>query len=258
MRQIVLITDFGTDDIYLGLLKAKISSETESKIIDLHHNIVPYNIKQGNFFLNMSQFFFGDEVIFCSIISPNVCTTDDILICKKGDNYYVAPNNGILSGIIDNRTSIYFLNPSYLENYNRRHYNYIFGSISAEIANNNCDIIFGEKASKSDVVTFDFAPAIEKDMITGEIMNIDRFGNIITNIKAIDLNNYTHLQVGKNLLTQKLNNYNSAASGELFFYIGEFGTIEIALKNDRADKKLNCKLFDVLKIKKVLPNKENF
>lgn len=256
MKQIVLLTDFGLQDHYVGVMKGVISKLTKSNnIIDLSHNINSQKIIQAAFILSKTYNYFSNDIIFCCVVDPGVGSDRKILIIKNDNQYFVAPDNGLLSGVISDNSEIYLLNNQFLKNNqisNTFHGRDIFAPIAAEIYNGNFKKVLGEKIIKDEIVKIQMEEEVTDDYINGRVMNVDIYGNIVTNINGKNAAAISSIVLNNNIIQNKFKNY-SEANNEIFFYIGSCNTIEIAIKNSSANKELNTNIGDsVVAIKKGL------
>ncbi|HEU65301.1 MAG TPA: S-adenosyl-l-methionine hydroxide adenosyltransferase, partial [Chloroflexi bacterium] len=99
---ITLTTDFGCDDAYVAAMKGAILSvNPEANIIDINHSVKPQNILQAAFMLSTAYRYFPKQTIHMAIVDPGVGSERRGIILKTPSAYFVAPDNGILSYIID-------------------------------------------------------------------------------------------------------------------------------------------------------------
>lgn len=246
MRQIVLLTDFGLKDNYVGIMKAVIANITKNhNIIDLTHNIEPQNILQGAFILSKSIIYFDDNNIFCCVVSPNL--NKEIILIHHKNNYYLAPNNGLLSCLIDESSDIYLLDDSYLEylkNSNNFNSFTLFSTISAELCMGNIKRVKGRKIPSSSLIKIDLNEVENSSKIIGKIMNIDTFGNLITNISNNHFENIDSILINKFSTSYKSFDYFQIEKDKIFIYKGDNNSIELASKNSSANNIINCKIGD--------------
>lgn len=187
---IVLLTDFGYSDSYVGEMKGVILSLfPKATIVDLCHDIRPQDIRQAARVLKRSYRFFPKGSIFVCVIDPGVGTKRDILCMKTKSYYFLAPDNGLLS-VIEAKNKIrsvsrskFFLSPNPSSTFHGRD---IFAPTAARLAKNGS--LFGKlgKAQKS-MHRLKFPQAVfAKNSVTGEVIDFDRFGNAQTNISYED------------------------------------------------------------------------
>ncbi len=239
---ITLTTDIGWE--YAAEMKGKILSiNPEAKIIDITHDIMPQNIRQGAFVLYSIAPYFK-KAIHVGVVDPGVGTNRKAIIVEcKGSVYFIGPDNGLFIpaakylGI----KGIYELNipeeasPVF-------HGRDVFAPAAAKLS-------LGEKARDigkkiDEYVDLDFGEAnIEEGKITGKILFIDRFGNIITNIRGKDVK-HDVFQVKIGLVEQEVKLYPSygyAEKEEILATVGSSGFLEIARREGNASKYFGAK-----------------
>ena len=107
-RPIVLTTDFGDIDGYVGVLKGVILSiNPHATLIDLTHSIQPQNLIQSSFVLGTSAHYFPRGSIHVVVVDPGVGTDRDLILMKTPDATFIAPDNGVLSAILSKNDSSY-------------------------------------------------------------------------------------------------------------------------------------------------------
>src|SRR5262245_49297768 len=96
---IVLFTDFGADDIYVGQLKAALLEHLTPGgiIVDLLHSVPLYQVRAGAHLLAALQNRFAGGTVFVAVVDPGVGTARDPVILQADDKWYVGPDNGLLS-----------------------------------------------------------------------------------------------------------------------------------------------------------------
>ncbi len=212
---IILLTDFGERDNFTGVMKGVIhKTNPDIKIIDLCHRITPQNIFQAGFLLKHSFSYFPDRSIFLNIVDPGVGSERDIIILKNKKQLFIAPDNGLLSFIQAKGVKYYklIIPNKYLPRIisSTFHGRDIFAPITATISkgvdlNKICIPVpeikkIPEKEAK-----------IEKNKISGEVIYIDTFGNLTTNIEKEYLFNFVNLKNSfkikiKNITLRRISN----------------------------------------------------
>ncbi len=98
---VTLLTDFGTEDGYAGAMKGVMKNAAlDISLVDISHNVEPYNIRQAAFSMLNYAFQFPPGTIHLVVVDPGVGTNRDCLIVKTDDYYFVGPNNGVFSYIL--------------------------------------------------------------------------------------------------------------------------------------------------------------
>ena len=264
-RLIVLTTDFGDIDGYVGVLKGVILSiNPKAALIDLTHSILPQNLIQCSFVLGTSAHYFPPKSIHVIVVDPGVGTDRDLLLLETPDATFIAPDNGVLSAILSKNDSSYqaretgYLQvPDNCEAYvltesevwlkpvsNTFHGRDILAPVAAQVS---LDMPVTQLGRRVDSIFFLSSPVPTRkaEMIRGQVINIDHFGNLITNITKDWLLNSSNLQVQikdtkiLELSTNFASGIGSRSLPGLVSLIGSHGYLEIALKNGNAAKVLS-------------------
>ncbi len=266
---IALLTDFGLDDNYVALVKATIFSINPNvEIIDITHNIQPRNIRQAAFILKTSLGYFPDDTIFVCIVDPGVGSNRNALCARCGNYYFVAPDNGILTYAISsskNPKIHIFTNEKYqLENPSKTfHGRDIFAPLAAYIAKGIDLSEFGESISFENIVKLPSLKCYYDKFgnLIGEVIHIDRFGNIITTIsaKALGINMHNILkndlkwkfEIGHHNIKNISLTYSDVEPGEFVAYIGSSGYLEIGIRDGNAAREIDSFIGQLVCAKKV-------
>ncbi len=278
---VTLTTDFGVSDVYVAVMKGVILSiSPEASIIDITHSIKPQNILQGAFVLNTAYRYFPKQTVHVAIVDPGVGSERQGIIVKTPSAFFVAPDNGILSYVINDlcptegrgegRLAWY---PESLETITLMkgleavaitdprfwrhpvsptfHGRDIFAPVAAGLSLGISPYEFGDKTNSLHVLPIPQPILDSRGDLTGQILHVDSFGNLITNIKSSDLSHRDIIiQAGREYI-RGLNRYYDEGEG-LMAIIGSSGYLEISLKNGRASDFLSMTLGDEIKV--ILPN----
>lgn len=254
---IVLTTDFGIDDVYVGVMKGIIYDiAPQARIIDLTHSINPQNYKQAAFLLSVSVEHFTKNSIFVSVIDPGVGTSRNAIAVETKDYKFISPDNGTLSYVLQKLTpiGIYSITREkyFLENISATfHARDIFAPVAARLANGLDITELGERISPLSLITVPDPQCFldSQNIWHGEVLHIDRFGNIITslNAKMLDINQYNFSKQELNWIFETGNmkirylsqTFADVNVGHFLAYIGSFGYVEIAKREGNAAKELN-------------------
>ena len=273
MPVITLTTDFGLDDAYVASLKGAILSNNPlAHIIDISHSIAPQNVLQAAFILNMVYRHFPPQTIHVAIVDPEVGSKRRGIILKTPSAYFVAPDNGILSYVIDdlcqlkntpsahdpNREKITIkegfeataiTDPRFWHNpvSSTFHGRDIFAPVAAGLSLGISIYEFGEKISSLNVLSLTRPCADEQEEVTGQVMHVDHFGNLITNIKKSDLPRKSVIIEIAGYAIHELSSYYAQREG-LLALMGSSGYLEISLKNGSAREFLKAAIGDEVRI----------
>ncbi|MEM0010313.1 MAG: S-adenosyl-l-methionine hydroxide adenosyltransferase family protein [Candidatus Bathyarchaeia archaeon] len=246
---ITLTTDFGLRDSYVAEMKAVILSICpDAYIIDISHEVRKFDIRMGAFLLFRASRFFPKGTIHVAVVDPGVGTERRPILIETVRSFYVGPDNGILipSARRDGIKHVYLINnPRYmLKEISRTfHGRDIFSPAAAYLARGIPPSEFGPEIF--DPVSPRFAePIISGNSIEGEIIYVDDFGNLITNIKHEDLElmgigegSYLTVKIGKERLMLKMcRAYGEVQVNNPLAIIGSCGLLEISVNQGDASK----------------------
>lgn len=265
---ITLTTDFGLADGYLAAMKGVIYGiNPEAVIVDISHQIEPGNIRQAAFVLHTAHSYFPSYTVHLVVVDPGVGTNRRSVILKTPRAHFVAPDNGVLSFILDAYASQSLpdsqrvkvgldlkawaiTKPEYWHKPVSQtfHGRDIFAPVAARLS---LGLMASSLGDNIDTLTA-FAishPSRLGERITGHILHIDKFGNLITDIKE------DTLPVAAQSVTIQLKDYsihglaNTYAEGKgpqaLF---GSSGYLEIAIGNGSAAAFFKAKAGDEVRV----------
>ncbi len=183
---IVFISDFGLQDAYVGIVKGVISGiSPRTNVIDLTHEIPPGDIRRAAVMLWQSEPYFPPGTIFLGVVDPGVGSARKAIICRTARGLFVGPDNGLVSYLwkdlrmqkweIDQTTNSKGLSS------NTFHGRDLFAPVAAKLANGMAVESFGPLVEN--ILTLEPPVlSIEKNVIRGEVLFSDHFGNIVTSI----------------------------------------------------------------------------
>ncbi|MDQ7822846.1 MAG: SAM-dependent chlorinase/fluorinase [Candidatus Eremiobacteraeota bacterium] len=189
MALLGLLTDFGTQDAFAGIMKAVIYSLSPgATVVDISHGVPPRDVAAGALMLESAFPYFPGGSVFAAVIDPGVGTSRQALLMEGGGYFFVAPDNGLLTLAARRIGTVklysvtcgkYFL-PAVSSTFHGRD---IFAPVAAYLLNGVSPGEFGEEIRE--MVTLPF-PEVTcgEERLEGEIVAIDRFGNLISNIRV--------------------------------------------------------------------------
>jgi len=247
---IALLTDFGSSDGYVASMKGVILSiAPHASLIDITHDLPPQDVRHAGYVVWSCYRTFPQGTIFVCVVDPGVGTKRKILCASIGGYYFLAPDNGLLKYVLSSESSfksVDVVNKKYFaKNISTTfHGRDIFAPAAAHLANGIPMKNFGPAIrvaqSKKLFIRIDDS---SKSRVNGEILHIDRFGNIITNCLAKSLPKSPKsiaLRIGNRRITEQSLTYEAAGKGKLFITLGSSGLIEMSLKNGSAAKRLSA------------------
>ena len=266
---ITLLSDFGLKDPYVAEMKAVILSICrDASIIDISHEVEKFNIRMGAFILAQASRYFPEGTIHVAVVDPGVGTKRRPIIVETERSLYVGPDNGLLILAAQNegiKCIHEIANPKYmLKKVSRTfHGRDIFSPAAAHLAKGVEPSEFGPEIH--DPVRPSFAsPKIRKEAISGEIIHIDGFGNLITNISEKDLKaariyegETLSIQLGGEELKLKIcSSYSEVPRNMPLSIIGGTGFLEISVNQGNASRIFKAKIGDPVVLKHPSLNSE--
>jgi len=237
---IVLMTDFGESE-YVGVMKGVVHTiSPTTEVVDLTHTIAPQSVKEGAWVLLQSYRFFPYNSIFVCVVDPGVGTERDAVIVDTKNYVFIGPDNGLIhpAAQSDGVKQIFSLNVD--DNVSATfHGRDVFAKTAAYVAKGVSGKYIGPYKPKLDVEI-----EFHLDGREGEVVRIDRFGNIITNISPLELGVMT-LRFGsteREILHSR--KYAEGPDDDIFAVTGSSNTLEITAKNACASDKLQASIGD--------------
>jgi S-adenosylmethionine hydrolase len=252
---IALLTDFGTRDPYVAAMKMVIAARCEARIVDLTHEIAPFDVLEAAIFLqSIVGYLQPGRFIVVAVVDPGVGTERRILLAERSGQLFLAPDNGLLSLVVDDSTCRFAVerNDLFLPGDSATfHGRDRFAPVAAALARGLAAEHVGPAMATADMVRLDYTPPQARaGGIRGRVISIDRFGNIITDIPANPtvLARLTVVVKGKAVGNMARTYQEGRALNGPFAIIGSRGTIEISVANQSAAELLQIARFDPVEV----------
>jgi S-adenosylmethionine hydrolase len=235
MAIITLTTDFGSSDGYVGAMKGVIlrvaGSHPAPTIVDLAHDIPPGDIAHAAWVVASSTREFPAGSIHVVVVDPGVGGARRNVIVRARQRWYVGPDNGVFAYLAE-QCSYAIENERFRAEHVSRtfHGRDVFACTAAAIAAGEDPATAGPE-----VRLIGRLPWGPRDPGVGRIVHIDRFGNLITDLPEAEAGTAV---VVSGLTLPLLGTYEDAATGALLAYVGSAGTVEIAVRDGHAGKRL--------------------
>jgi hypothetical protein len=259
MKNIALLTDFGLDDYFVGVMKGVIRSVSpHATVTDITHSIRAHDVFEGALVLKSAYKYFPRGTVFLVVIDPGVGTGRKGIVVKTTRYVFVAPDNGILSLALEGedileireiRNRRYLLKPVSRTFHGRD----IFAPVAAHISRGAKLSGIGPPLSGVKKVAFK-KPLARRGSLEGEIIYIDRFGNLMSNISKEDLTKHTgpsrnFLVRFKNASLRRLSDsYSERRRGSPLAIVGSAGYLEIAVSRGSAEKYFRARRGDRVEV----------
>ncbi|RLI99581.1 MAG: hypothetical protein DRP03_03185 [Candidatus Aenigmatarchaeota archaeon] len=243
MRIVTLLSDFGNTH-YVSEMKAVIYKLCDyASVVDITHKIEKFNVLHGAFILKRSYSYFPKNTVHVAVVDPGVGGERKGIVIKTNNYYFVGPDNGLLSlaakedgirQIVEIENKKYFL-----ENVSATfHGRDIFAPVAAYIARGVDISKFGRSIVEYESI--ELKASISGDKIIGHVVDVDDFGNLITNIPFSIIEQAGISKVSlKNKELRILKTFCEARAGEMFAYKGSAGTLEIGVNKGSAKEMLD-------------------
>ncbi len=267
-RIITLLTDFGNQDAYVGIMKGVIAGINPfANIVDICHSVPPQDIFSGAYLLYTSYKYFPCKTIHVAVVDPGVGSRRDIVCVETKDYFFLVPDNGLLSFIIQNEkpksifritNNKYFLpSPS-----NTFHGRDVFAPVAAHLSLGVKPQQLGIKINQLEQMDIPTPISKKTGQVEGQIIYIDRFGNLITNIKKeylvkgvgsqklevginqrkttlkklFSLCNTIETVIGKKKIIGLSKTYTDVKPGEPLVLFGSAGFLEVSINQGNAQR----------------------
>jgi S-adenosyl-L-methionine hydrolase (adenosine-forming) len=246
---ITLTTDFGASDHFVGVMKGvMLGIAPSARIVDITHEIQAFEVTEGAFVIAQAYRYFPKKTVHVVVVDPGVGSARRPLLAEMAGQYFVAPDNGVLSMIFSREKNKvrhitnerYFLHPVSRTFHGRD----IFAPVAAHLARGITPARFGKLVQDHLRLSFDKIQRTGKRSWTGAVLRVDRFGNLITNLHIDDFPSITtrpfELNLGLEKLTRLAVTFAEGNPGEPTVLVGSSGYLEVAANQASAAKTLGC------------------
>ena len=239
---VTLLTDFGLKDSYVGVMKGVIlSGNPKVTVIDISHEINPQDIGEAAFILYSAFKYFPADTIHVIVVDPGVGSTRRIIGLERDDTLFIAPDNGVLQYIFEESEpyKVYHFNQdkwfgsTISSTFHGRD---IFAPLAAHLSRGVDPVEMGTEIDDYTRIGIP-RPLRTSRGLEGKVIHCDRFGNMITNIRASDIKGMLkdiEVICGDTQIEGIKNNYSEASRGDLLAVIESNGFLEIAVREGNA------------------------
>jgi S-adenosylmethionine hydrolase len=246
MRNLItLMTDFGDSEGYAGVMKGVMSCiNPKAQFIDIAHDVPAHDVFHGAFVLGTAYAFFPAGTVHLAVVDPGVGSFRRPVAVSAGDHFFVGPDNGVFTFVLEE---------SEFEAREIAEEKYTLGGVRTTFDGRD---VFAPVASylSLGVAISEFGPRIDEpvmlsipepeshdDSIEGHVLHIDRFGNIVTNIRMdrfrdVLVPGRCSVRIGASTTDRVLGAYSEGHPGEPFCIWGSHGYLEMAVNGGRASE----------------------
>jgi S-adenosylmethionine hydrolase len=257
---ITLTTDFGLADHFVGVMKGVILSiNPEVDFVDLSHEVAAHDVLDAAFLIAQGYRYFPPGTIHLVVVDPGVGSNRRPILANTPPHKFVAPDNGALSLIYDREETCevrhvtadrYFLKPVS----NTFHGRDIFSPVAGWLSKGVEVTKFGERISDYVRLAVPRPLRSPEGTVTGAILKVDKFGNLITNLTAQDIPELFSekppsfaITINQQTITRLSTSYSAGKPLELFAILGSSGYLEVCTNRGSAATILNASRGDEVK-----------
>jgi S-adenosylmethionine hydrolase len=246
---IAIVTDFGTHDHYAGTLKGVILTLCpDVTLVDLTHDIAPHDVLGGALELAAAYRYFPVGTIFLVVVDPGVGSPRRGLVADTGEYRFVAPDNGVLSLVfretrpkrVVDLTERRYARPTVSKTFEGRDR---FAPAAAWLAKGIELAAMGRPVAQWQTLSVPEPAAVDGHM-TGEVLRVDRFGNLVTNIDRKRFEQFRHdadieISIDGRPVDRLVATYAEAEAGAVCALFGSTDHLEVALNGGSAASTLH-------------------
>jgi S-adenosylmethionine hydrolase len=260
-----LLTDFGTRDPYVAQMKGTLLSICpQAQVVDITHEVAPQAVLEAAFILAQAAWCFPKGTVHVAVVDPDVGGDRKILAAKIDGHYFLAPDNGLLSFVGEDRTleelvavrNVDFLPPPGAPM--TFHGRDVFAPLAGRILNGLDLHRLGPQPETYKLLNLT-EPVTTGDDIVGQVIYIDRFGNLISNIPAATVSrqwpNMDNLRLtcaGRDAGTLQ-GTYSFVSSGQPLAVINSMGLVEVAVNLGFARDHFTAAIGSEIRVSQIRP-----
>jgi len=236
---VTLTTDFGHKDPFVGVMKGQVLRRfPAAQLVDLTHEVLVHWPAEAGFWLGRSYRYFPAGTVHVAVVDPGVGSARDIAIVEADGQVFLAPDNGLLAGVLERVQSPATLRHLDLEVLPRLdvhrpsatfHGRDVFAPIAAELASGRWQPAALGPVVDELVPGWLDEPVVSAGQVSGAVVTIDHFGNLLTNIDAALLPQAPHTVVragGRDIPLRRT--YSDVRPGDYLALVNSFGVLEVA------------------------------
>ena len=246
MQLITLTTDFGTADGFVASMKGVILRLCpEARVVDITHQIPPHDILRAAYVLDQSARWFPPNTIHAVVVDPGVGSDRRILLARLDTQYFVAPDNGVLTRVARNAVASAFwaiTDPRFMLDpvSHTFHGRDIITPVAAHLANGVPVDQFGPRIDQIRQLPIPEPQVLPGPALAGMIVYVDRFGNLMSNIdrkllaETFGPNGSVVVTIGEEVMRGLSTSYMEAVPGQVLAIINSADLLEIAIRDASA------------------------
>ena len=243
---LTLTTDFGLVDHYVGVMKGVILEICPHvRIVDISHQVTPFAIAEGAYLIAQACAFFPKNTVHVVVIDPGVGSERRAILVEAAGQYFVGPDNGVFSLVMarEKHKTRVITNDNYSHKPVSRTFQGrdVFAPVGAHLAAGVPTARMGKN----------FPGVVLPDLERPQVLHIDRFGNIVTNLPADDLQiKRVSLEIDGTKISSVASHYAEVKPGRLFLIEGSSGLIEVSMNRSSAAERIGCRAGKIVRVRK--------
>ncbi len=250
-RIVTFTTDFGLSDPFAGIMHGVVLKiDPQTTVVDLCHAVASYDVFDGAWTIAQAYRFFAPRTVHVVVVDPGVGSDRRPIIVETANYIFVAPDNGVLS-LVEAReekfvvrhvtAERYFLHPDSHTFHGRD----VFAPVAGWLSKGVAPAEFGPEISDYVRLPLRKVERVSQNSLRGEVLKVDKFGNLITNISEqdapalfADQPSAARILVAGETIARVCKSYAEGGADELFAIVGSSGYLEIAAWRTSAAEKL--------------------
>jgi S-adenosylmethionine hydrolase len=255
---VTLLTDFGERDGYVGIVKGVLLGICPAaRIIDLSHDIAPQDVTEGALVLASAVAYFPPRTIHVAVVDPGVGTERRAVLIETDGFVLIGPDNGLLSLAAERgavRSVVHLDRPNYhlasrSETFHARD---VFAPAAGHCALGVPPAELGTPVDGFQRLALP-KPRLLDDAIEGQVIHVDRFGNLVCNVRREDVDGFRaeriSITIGNVQLPEVSPHYSAVREGKALALWNSWGRLEIAVRNGSASRQLRARCGDRMQVK---------
>jgi len=238
MPIVTLLTDFGLGDSYVAEMKGVLASRSPGvSMVDVTHQLHPGDVRAAAYLLGRTWHRFPAGTVHLVVVDPGVGTGRASLALTAAGHAFVGPDNGVFTSVLGRRDGLVALptpdgaSPTF-------HGRDLFAPAAAALASGYPLDALGTTLAVEPQALVPPETKYEGKSIVGEVIYVDRFGNLVTNFTADLTPSYATFEAEDAEIGPRLRTFADVPPGGLLAYLGSGGFIEIAVRDGSAARRL--------------------
>jgi hypothetical protein len=233
---ITLLTDFGAADSYVGEVKGVLLTQVHGAVlVDITHQVPPGDVRAGQYILSRVWHRFPQGSVHLAVIDPGVGTARRVLAAQAAGHFFVAPDNGLLSFLPGDAHFVAVpIPPHAAPTFHARD---VFAPVAGQLALGTALTHLGQSVADPHRDPLP-APVHDGTAVVGEVIYIDRFGTLISNIRGAQVEPGVRIKVAETEVGPLARTFGDVGRGQLVAFVGSGGTVEVAVRDGSAARML--------------------